>query len=358
MGLQPGFRRGVFFLLLVVTLSFGWWPFSFVVRNDVGWHEEDRALDFNVSHRNGNEAARGMATSVRTLDTTGWKELSVVVVLKRGSRHSGLGVFLEFFESGAKLPPLLLAQWQNHLAIRSARSVEKVERGYSEIGYRDCFAKDDFVEILLSSKGHRTDVYVDGVRVEARRNFPLLDQGNRFVGTLVLGNSADGTQPFNGRIRRVAVYAEAIAPGRGSATSPVLQYDFARLTGDEVAAIGSDTSVVGLRIPEFFKPLDRNFVHSISFRNWDRAGFRRDAVINVIGFLPIGLCFAAAARRRFHSRKGVFLAVGAASFLLSLMIEMGQGYLVHRDSSQLDLLLNTCSGLLALLVSRRWILFL
>ncbi|MBC2607646.1 VanZ family protein [Pelagicoccus albus] len=350
MALQPTFRRSVLAVVVFVTLCFGWWPFNFFTSNDVRYDQAEDALVFNEGVGAGDRSARGIAFCAETLDTTSWHGITLEIELKAKSHaRSGLAVFLEFFDGEDELPALLVSQWQDHLAIRSRRDRSAVSRGYSEIGHRDLFDGQSFKRLFLSSELNRTDLYVDGKLVESRRDFPLLGKDNKFIGRLLIGNSADGTNPFIGEIRRVAVYDSFYADGTDSfaAAKPVLDFDMSR-----------GLLPLSLSIPDQFELVKREFFNSKRMEQLTTEEYTRDIVINTLGFIPVGICFASMGRRRFRSSLRVFLFVGIASFSLSMMIEWGQGYLAHRDSSQLDVLLNTVSGTIAVLVPRRWILFL
>ncbi len=350
MALQPTFRRSILLLLVLVTLSFGWWPFSFSPENDVAYRPEVAAWGFNSQYEAGDFAARGIAYSEADLDTRNWSGVTIRIVLRGRAKASGLGVFLEFFEEDSdELPALLVSQWQNHLAMRSRRERSSVKRGYSEIGYRDLFAGGDFVELLVSSEGQRTHVYVDGKAVATRSDFSLLGPDNRFVGRMVIGNSAEGTRPFTGEIKSVQVFDTFYRAKSASllAAKPVLDFD-----------LSSSKVPLGMRIPEQFEPAKRSVLNAIDAVNLDKPSYRSDVLVNSLGFIPVGLCFAAMARRRVKSLVAVLAWVAMASFCLSFSIEWMQGYMVHRDSSQLDLVLNTLSGCVAVMVPRRWILFL
>ncbi|MBK1878666.1 VanZ family protein [Pelagicoccus mobilis] len=350
MSLQPTFRRSVLFVLVLVTLSFGWWPYSFLPENDVSYATQEQALRFNGLHERGDFSSRGVAYSEELLDTRAWEGVTIKLELRGRPRKSGLGVFLEFFEEGDEgLPTLMVSQWQQHLALRSERLAEEVERGYSEIGHKEIFSRGGFVELLIASEGKRTHVYVDGKIVSSRSDFPLLGPDNRFLGRLAIGNSADGTRPFTGEIRRLKIYSQFYRAGSAglAAAAPVYDFDFRPGTYPQ-----------GLSIPDRYELGKRNFFGSIDSANFEKESYKSDVLVNALGFIPVGICFAAATRRRVSSLVAQLVLVGLASFCLSMLIEWGQGYLVHRDSSLQDVLLNTFSGMVALIVPRRWILFL
>lgn len=350
MSLQPAFRRFVLVALLLVTLSFGWWPFSFLQRNDVEFLAAEKALRFNRAHEEGSYSSRGVAYFEGGLDTREWSGVTILVELRGRANRSGLGVFLEFFKEGEEgLPALLISQWQDHLAMRSKRNEASVKRGYSEIGHRDIFSSGDFVQLLIASEGRRTHVYVDGKIIASRSDFPLLGRENAFEGTFSIGNSSDGTRPFTGEIRRIEIYDKFYRAGSSelAAAVPVVDCDFRDGVTPE-----------GVSVPDRFEMAKQRFFGAINSANFEKESYKSDIVVNALGFIPVGICFAAAARRRVSSLLGVIVLVSFASFSLSMLIEWGQGYLVHRDSSLQDVLLNTASGVVAVIVPRRWILFL
>lgn len=337
-------------MLTLVTLSFGWWPFEFSPENDVAFQAAESAWAFNSRYESGDSSARGVIYAKDEINTRAWSGITIRILLRGRSNGSGLGVFLEFFEEESdELPALLVSQWVNHLAMRSRRDKADVSRGYSEIGHRDLFSGGDFVELLVSSEGKRTHVYVDGKIVESRSDFSLLGPDNKFVGRLAIGNSADGTRPFTGEIRSIGIF-DTFHRAKSSSLAtakPVFHFD-----------MSTATAPVGLLVSETFEPAKRKVLNPVNAVHLDKANYRSDIVVNSLGFIPVGLCFAAVARRRLKSFVPVLVFVGVASFGLSMSIEWMQGYMVHRDSSQLDVLLNTLSGCVAVIVPKRWILFL
>jgi glycopeptide antibiotics resistance protein len=99
-----------------------------------------------------------------------------------------------------------------------------------------------------------------------------------------------------------------------------------------------------LEIPEKFVPVRPAFLKNPTdgdLRNWS------DIVLNVIGFVPWGVSFAIClqARRTMDSTRTIALSTLTA-FGISLFIEILQVYLPSRDSSLLDLIMNTFGGLI------------
>jgi hypothetical protein len=81
-------------------------------------------------------------------------------------------------------------------------------------------------------------------------------------------------------------------------------------------------------------------------------GVTDDMVLNLFGFVPLGLVWAALLRKR-HSAWATLLLASATGLTVSLVIETGQGWIPSRTSSLLDLILNTAGtggGALAFLL--------
>ena len=86
--------------------------------------------------------------------------------------------------------------------------------------------------------------------------------------------------------------------------------------------------------------------------SWDRL-VARDAVLNLLLYAPLGVTAFLALRGRRHARPAVLVAAVALGFALSASMELLQAYDDHRDTSLLDLTMNTAGtaggALLALL---------
>jgi VanZ family protein len=73
--------------------------------------------------------------------------------------------------------------------------------------------------------------------------------------------------------------------------------------------------------------------------------YAMDLIINLLGFVPLGLSLCLLLNNVFSMRNYRYLAI-LLSFLISLFIEMAQAYLITRTSQMSDLILNSWGGLL------------
>ena len=78
--------------------------------------------------------------------------------------------------------------------------------------------------------------------------------------------------------------------------------------------------------------------------------FVKDVTVNVLGFIPFGFLLASLLRTSLRSNWKLALVTTAAGFLLSFVIELIQAWMPSRDSSLLDLLMNTTGTLLGTLI--------
>lgn len=92
---------------------------------------------------------------------------------------------------------------------------------------------------------------------------------------------------------------------------------------------------------------------------WPRYYTFFDLLVNVVAYVPLGFLFALAAMSRLAPRWAA-LAAMLAGTALSLAVEVVQGFILERVSSNLDLLSNglgaMLGALLALATGRRWVL--
>lgn len=344
-------------IIFVVTLGFGLWPLDFSGPNQVRWDENESALEFHVGMDRELTGKRGIAYSVDAFDASSWNEISIVMEIKGRAWKGGLGMILEVYnETSPEHPALKIAQWQNHLAVRSGRIRSTVERGYSEIGYRNCISDTDYTRILISSNQRGTTIHCTGMEPLFNRGFRLLDVDRSFVGQLVLGNGPEGENPFLGSIRTFEVYntALSIEELESELVSPIIGYDFSSFTANAGGFEVMGSGELPLSVPTTFDPLDRRILHSPSFSRKEDWAFQKDVLINVFGFMPLGFCVVllVVSKRRTGSHAVGYILSVVICFAVSFAIEVTQGFLVARDSSQLDLILNTLGGASAVILAK------
>jgi VanZ family protein len=262
-----------------------------------------------------------------------------------------LGQIFSFFD-GEAVEPLLVSQWKSGLVIRNRVPEGAAGRRYRELGSLGLAFRGHPLMVTLTSGQAGTSLYLDGRETEHRSNIPIIAAGERFGGRLVLGNSASGNTPWHGELLGVAIYRRvlpaeevashhAVAKERGIASLADVEglaalYPFDERSGE--FAESSDTSGPALRVPLEFVRLRKPVLQWPNLRERSVDAYGGDALVNFIGFAPLGFFLVAVVRRRGRSAS---LGIVAFGFFLSLTIELLQVQLPDRVSSSTDLLWNT-----------------
>jgi VanZ family protein len=215
-----------------------------------------------------------------------------------------------------------------------------------------------FVTITSGPQG--TVLYLEGVRARAYAYTPA---GSNLAGRLVLGHSTEGRNTWAGNLLGLAVYDHMLS-------SEEVFRNYQAWTGGRSEELKAEKGVVGLYLfgehsgdavrnhagsmPELIIPARFSVLRKVplirSFK-LHRSDLK-DAVINILGFVPFGLLVSAYLRwNQLSGRKAAIFAVIVGG-VTSLLIEWLQVYLPSRDSSLLDLINNMIgSGLGAVLLS-------
>ncbi|MCH6257269.1 VanZ family protein [Puniceicoccaceae bacterium K14] len=336
--------RLYFFAVLLVSLYFGFKPFNFFSPNDV-LLREDGTLEFNASSNSiAKGDSRGFIRSKENFELADGSGLSVYFDLTPLAKVAGLGPMLVLHD-GELQPQLIIGQWRQHLAIRSRRMDKLPEKQYSEIGVRYCLNVGSEVELLLSSDKDGTTIYLNSEKIRFEKGFELVESA--ISSQLVVGSDGFGGKSWKGLVRRLAIYDKAITPGVSEV--PVLDYRFEGANAlKNLPSIGSNDLL--LYAPKRFSPVSIDYLAFPNKRRQNAAGFKQDVILNTIGLIPLGMAFFFWLRSFAKSSSAHFVACLAMMFGFSLLIETLQIFLPTRNSSSLDLLLNTVSGILAYLL--------
>jgi VanZ family protein len=365
--------RGVGLLLaclfvLCAVLHAGLRPYDFFVSNRVSWSEDAGGLRF---------AGRGIAA---TEGNIGWlvserpAPLSVEVWLRRGETTPADGGVILAVDDAAITAPLLLGQWRSSLYFR----FRALQDG-APIEHTLSLKQADFPEgeprfVALSSGEEGSRVYVEAVELEdVALPHPVAASNVPLRGRLVLGSRSRAVRGWSGQVDGLALYHRALSQEeiashaalvrqggvKALAGSPGL---FGLYTLEEGAGQRARDSAGGagdLVIPEFYRSLELRLFELRPSRAelWDA---RYDVILNLVGFVPVGLVLIWALRRWISkdTRAALLWTATGLGLALSLTIETIQAFLPGRVSSAGDAVLNAAGALLgallALAVSRLW----
>ncbi len=220
---------------------------------------------------------------------------------------------------------------------------------------RDVFSTQTprFVTVVSGPRGTR--LHVDGDVVAVKRDMHLvLPHGGPKL-RLVLGNSVYANHGWRGDIHGMAISGIALdeeAVKRRheiwladrsfdfiQAESQMLRFNSNAVTAGHLIKLPTNQS---LRIPERLVALEKRFLElQRASLKWDRKAVV-DIVINIVGFIPIGMVLYGFLNSLGgpSSRHAQAVAI-LLCLMLSLFIELTQAFIPSRISSLRDLLLNT-----------------
>ena len=336
-------------VMVIVALFFGLRPTNWPIVNDVQWLPDKPAIRFHdtgIAYVNDLRAIR-LSHQPGPLTI----EMAVTPAIFHKLGYSPLLVM----HDGADRRQLTIWQYDTSLIVMNGDDYDNRQRRPRVVG-RDVFSSQRTIYLTITSGGQGTRLYVDGHLADANRNWKLSIPVEGEPLRLVLGHSVYGRYGWMGDIHGLAISGEAISPEsvkrRFDCWAADHRFDSLKqdstwllFTFDQKKAAqfadrsGNDNH---LEIPPHMIVLKKTILAS-AWRpiKWNRATVG-DMVVNVIGFMPLGIvffgllqCFSGP-----FTRHNQLLAV-ALCLMLSLGIELAQTWIPTRYSTLLDLILNT-----------------
>ena len=245
-----------------------------------------------------------------------------------------------------------------YLASSSAWRWEKAERLYIPEAFRD--RGRSFWAVTFGRSG--TAVYRDAVLVA--KSGTLHPSRGALSGRLVIANSPIFNESWSGVLSGLAIYnseltatqiARHYAHWNRGPTHGIMPddrciglYPFDERTGPVIhnrALAGTD-----IYIPARYTVLRQTFLDPVWRAYSESGGLVQDALVNIVGFIPLGFFLSAYFVAGGCSRPMLrAIAVAAAS---SLLIEVIQTFLPTRDSSMADLIDNIIGSFLGAVLCR------
>lgn len=215
-----------------------------------------------------------------------------------------------------------------------------------------------FVAIVLNDGS--TSVYVDGV--PAKVSAILGASRRNLTGKLIVANSPRVDDSWSGKLFGLAVYHRALTraeveqdfddarmgkpPQSMRGGGLAARYSFAE-SGRNIVP-GQVGSATDLLIPTRYFILHPAYLSPVwlRYRNgWPAWGYWKDVLINIGGFVPLGL-FLMSYFRATRCVEYPIARIVLVGFFLSFIIESLQWFLPTRDSDMTDLVANTLGALL------------
>jgi VanZ family protein len=339
---------------------FGLWPFNLNQKNEVHWLKKDRGLEFHRAGIDDKYAPAGIAYSQNSFlipsksnaDSTSF---SLEILLQSNEDPwFNFGSILAFKKKD-KATSLLIAQWKKSLIIRKHDDSIKSRRHYFEIDLLNIFQEESIQFLTLTSGPGGTKLFLNGVFQKQRKDLFLVTRERSIEGTLILGNSASGREPWAGEIFGIGIYETELSPSKvkqhyqtwliGESEKLVSEKNIKTLyTFEEGEGVTSENKVNQgnpLLIPEKFTILHKIVLEPPWYNFSLNLSFIFDFTINILGFIPIGIMLTLFLRNisGFRGNKLFYVTVisgGATSFLIEIL----QIWMPQRYSSLSDLILN------------------
>jgi VanZ family protein len=323
-------------LILAVILAAGLWPFH-QPPNDVAWAAGHNGMRFGGQglifalgpHQPAESAGAGSCALEIWLQPEGARQRGTIIAFYNPADPMDFSLFQEGSGLGLRL--------HNQKNLEGPHFYNRV----------NVFHPGRPVFITITSNAKTANVYVDGVLAKTL-DFPLA--ARNLQGQLVAGTFPAASQGWEGQVMGIATYERALTPeevahhyetwtakGRPetfTGTGNLALYLFDEHAGSLVRnALGTGAD---LHIPRRYAILHPSFLGRARphLSDWP------DTLINIAGFVPLGLFFCAWFSSGRQAALPAVLTI-LAGFSLSLGMEVLQAYLPDRISDVVDLVTNT-----------------
>jgi len=329
--------------ILCGTLVAGLWPFH-APKNEVSWSSDKDGLRFG---KHGTVLSSGMVEMMSSQDEP---PCSLEIWLEPGLTDDS-ATLLAFYAPGDPRQ-FSLHQSITDLALRSDIQDEGHRTRTASLYVDGVFRRGKQMFITVTSGGGQTLVYIDGALASRAPQFPL--SAKDFAGKLVIANSPLTHESWSGLLRGLAFYNQELTPaqvfhhyetwtkrGRPDITEnerAVALYLFDKRTGSVIQ--NHVPAGIDLYIPERYLVVHRTLLEPFWKEFSPTWGYLKDVLINITGFIPLGLFLCAYLSSTGLIRRPALVTI-ILGFTVSLTIEVLQAYLPTRDSGTTDLITNT-----------------
>ena len=348
--ISTGLLSVICLVIILEMLFFGLWPFNYLPKNQVAWVETGKGINFQ-----GKGHILSTESTIWPRDDYSGEPLTLEIILKPERTYGDWipHILSLCDQSGREI--VYFGQWENNLIIRFMDHRRWVERVKMEFESSAVFiaGKPVLINLVLTQMG--ASLFINGRldREFTDLNFTQL-LVERPVQSLVFGNSSWGDSPWTGDLTYFAVFDKALestvirdryhqleigkeADGMISAGEEIIRYRFNENSG---RIIRNDASKDwNFLIPRTLIPLRREFLSLPSLYYFNSRSFYNDAIINLLGFIPIGFILAGFIGTSTNSKRlrafAIAVLLGGS---LSLFIEVNQAFLIGRVSSFSDII--------------------
>jgi hypothetical protein len=334
-------RRIALALVLVVTLVAGLRTRDYHFENEVKPAASGLGLQFERYGVAYTDEVLG-ADVVRPLNADGFE-----IRLSLGPENldqDGFAFVAQIY-SGDDASQLVIGRWSDRLIVMNGDDYRHRLKQPRITAKLTGLQQRNGVDLSIRSTRSGSEIRFDGERVARRAGMRLTIPSSPRRGRIVLGNSVTGRRPWSGEMRSFE-----LRPAGPSDAVPLLRYRLGGYDGGSVSGEGGLASV--LTVPRRDVVIDKRFLERPFDHQFKLSrSFVLDFVLNLVGFIPLGLMLVFA-RARIPRMNPLASAIVIAA-LLSLLIELLQAWVPSRSSSALDLALNTMGGALGAFVAVR-----
>ncbi len=278
--------------------------------------------------------------------------------------------FLLMFHNGDDNRQFIVAQWHSWIIVMNGNDYDH-SRKTPRISVNLNPGSQDIRFLTINSDQEGTSIYLDGKHVKTMNDLRLIipqDPKTR----LILGNGADGRHPWQGTIYGLAFFDHALGNNQIQAhfrswqrnrnflfaekERPVILYLFDEKLFGKIADHGS--ACAHLEIPSSMHVIKKRFLMGDWHRTAKNDGFLQDALLNLLGFVPLGFVFTFTFSKAGSGLgKHAVLLTFALGISVSLLIEILQVWIPTRSSDVFDLFFNTIGLLIGIYLFRhtKWI---
>ncbi len=334
-----------FFILLSACL----WPLNFFQSNQVTW-EPDGGLRFTPP-----ATAYTLVPPLKLTALHQWTifmDVKIFPPLKQARILS--------YSLGDREYNLNVEQLFDDLVVRIRTGKDQKSREMHVAGLFGGSNEERF-QLAIVYNGEEASLYLDGKKKASHRIGAITDSSWDASFPLVLGSRADGKLPWKGIFYHLAVFDRVVSldelkepPTLFANSSTVLRYSFDEFNGTTINDQGA-VPPAAITMPGNFIPYKRTILQSPR-DYWPDAGrpYLRDIIANIIIYLPIGYLLSVWMARN-NQQLGAMAIPLIAGFGISLTIELLQAFLPTRNSSSVDLAMNTLGTYLGMYARHnRW----
>lgn len=328
--------------VLIATLS----PFNPRPRNQVTWLQGAHGLKFGKA---GLVVSDAPLTPAKNQSP---ESFTLELLLRPTSTKSVYTIF------GVYVPDrpnqLLVRQWKDSLLVTHNSAVDNDRTRTIKFDVDHIFHPGTVVLVAISSGPNGTAVFLDG---QLKQSFPFKISRSELSGQIVLGSSPVIYHPWPGELRGLAIYSNELTPAvamrhyqawidpsqPADLNGALARFTFAEGAGREVH--NEVPSGPNLEIPAAFSVPHKDMLRSVAKEFKANTMYAIDILMNIAGFIPLGLIICAYLIWT-RSRPAAILLATAACGILSFVIEVLQFYIPSRGSGTTDIITNTLGAAL------------